>query len=191
MATIRYKRAIWCRPRSNIAVTRGNLEDHFVPTYLHLVLLERRIRPRIDSTRAVTWPTQRHHRMALSTGSNGREVPPRVSHPLLPLHWIAAAVETGNDGQRLIRIDHKHESVGKPPQQSTAMFLCTTGNCRGLAIMRSITASTTARKRRPKPRASFSYQSCASISSKRATRVKITGRTRGNAALARPSTLPR
>lgn len=57
--------------------------------------------------------------MALSQGSNGGEAP-RVSHPLLPLHWIAAAVETGNDGQRLIRIDHKHESVGKPPQQSTA-----------------------------------------------------------------------
>jgi hypothetical protein len=59
--------------------------------------------------------------------------------------------------------------------------LKTVGNCRGLSAMRRTTLSISARKRPPKPGASASYQSCASMSSARAASVKRTGHTTGNA----------
>lgn len=71
------------------------------------------------------------------------------------------------------------------------MFLYIGGNCQGLALMRSITAFATYRKRRPNPGTSFSYQLCASINSALAVRVKIAGCTRDNPAQARPSMFPK
>jgi len=45
-------------------------------------------------------------------------LPPAAdSRPLLPVRRIAASVKTGDDGQRLVGLDHEHERVGKAVEQ--------------------------------------------------------------------------
>jgi hypothetical protein len=42
------------------------------------------------------------------------------SRPLLPARRVAAVVETGNDNERFIRLDHKHKRVGRAAKQGAA-----------------------------------------------------------------------
>lgn len=78
--------------------------------------------------------------------------------------------------------------MGNGVKRGRHTFLNTIGNCRGFALMRSANASKAFRKRRPKPPAWPSYQSCASISSTLAARMKTTVNATGNAVQVQPST---
>jgi len=42
------------------------------------------------------------------------------SRPPLPVRRVAAAVEAGDDGERLVRPDDKHKRIGKAAQQGSA-----------------------------------------------------------------------
>jgi hypothetical protein len=56
---------------------------------------------------------------------------PFRSRPLLPVSRIAAAVETSNDGQRVIQLDDKHERVGKTAKQCAMHVLVDHGELPG------------------------------------------------------------
>jgi hypothetical protein len=126
----------------------------------------------VDETLGVTPSALWVQAAGASTVAVQSPSPARGSHPFLPVHRIAAAVETGDDGQRFVSLDHEHKRVGKAAEQGAAHTLVNHRELGGVALMRSTTVSTAARKRRPKPEASFSYQRCASISSARARWVK-------------------
>lgn len=38
----------------------------------------------------------------------------------MPADWILAPVKTGDDGERIIRLDDEHEAVGKVPEPGAA-----------------------------------------------------------------------
>jgi hypothetical protein len=83
-----------------------------------------------------------------------------------PVARVAAAVKTGDD-QEGIGFDEEEERVGELLRAGRWRVVNTMGNCRGFSVMRRTTLSISARKRRPKPGASASYHSCASMSSAR------------------------
>ena len=111
-----------------------------------------------------------YHRLLVSYYLVPNERSTRGSRLLLPVHRIATAVETGDDGQRFVGFDDKHQRVGKVAQQSTANAFVDDRKLPGIGahaldygIDRRAEISAQARR-------SFSYQSCASINSARAIR---------------------
>jgi len=160
---------------------------------------ESRTMPLPNSLPWITRPVHPRRWRAVPVGGNGQsrrrgregKLCRWFSRPLSPPSGIAAALETCDNGQRFVCVDDEHQGIRKAAQKGARMLLYTTGNCRGLELMRSTTTSTAARNCRPRPGASFSYQSCASINSSRARGVKITGVVTGNAAQARSSKPPR
>jgi len=102
------------------------------------------------------------------------------SSPLMPICGMAAAVEAGNDSQRFVGFDDEHYCVRIAAQQSSADAPVNDWELPGFAIIRSIRALTAARKCRPSPGDSFSYQSCALINSARAGGVKRINGITGN-----------
>ena len=93
---------------------------------------------------------------------------------------VATAMKAGDD-QEEIGLNEEKERVGKFLRARPTKSLKDSGELPRMSAMRRMTLSISARKRRPKPGASASYQSCASMSSARAASVKRTGHTTGNA----------
>jgi hypothetical protein len=55
------------------------------------------------------------------------KIPLDISHPLLPLHWVAAAVETSDHRKRFVIFDNEQKRVGKTSQQGSADGLINRG----------------------------------------------------------------
>jgi len=137
-----------------------------------------------------------YHRLLVSYYLVPNERSTRGSRLLLPVHRIATAVETGDDGQRFVGFDDKHQRVGKVAQQSTANAFVDDRKLPGIgahALDYGIDR-----------RAEISAQAGSLVlvpvlrvdqlragNSARAARVKITGYTTGSVARAQPSKQPK
>jgi hypothetical protein len=93
---------------------------------------------------------------------------------------VAARVKTRNHDQGVI-FHEKKQRVGEPPQEGAADIAEHHGELPGMVPHPLDQSINTLTKRGTNPVASFSYQSCASIYSSRAARVKRTEHAMGNA----------
>jgi hypothetical protein len=113
------------------------------------------------------------------------------SKPLLPTCRIAAAVEASDNGYCLVRLDHEHERIGKAAEQGTSNTFVNDGKLLGSSAPALDYGVDCCAETPTESRNLVLDQSCASINSARAARVKIIGYATDNAAQARLSSWPK